>query len=129
MPTTEIEIEVERYAYPRRFHKFKIPAYVVGSLAVHRAAFWGEGEPPAPAELCRGDWTATHMATGMQLGSGIPGHVRTTRKALVAWARRLQDAQPEFFAALDANPDAWRATVAQSRETVLRACIEAGRGL
>ena len=125
-----VTIEVERYAYPSRSHKFEIPAFMVGSLAIHREAFWGEGEPPAPADLCkRGDWTATHRATGMHLASGMPAHVRKTRKAAVTWARRLQKLQPAFFAALDADPAAWRDIVTANRETVLRAAIEAGKDL
>ena len=33
-----VTIEVEHYAYPSRSHRFEIPAFMVGSLAIHRAA-------------------------------------------------------------------------------------------
>ncbi len=124
-----ITIEVERYAYPRRSHRFEIPAYIVGSLAVHRAAFWGDGEPPEPADLCRGSWTVTHIATGLHMEAAMPRAAQATRKAAVTWAERMQEAQPAFFAALDANPADWRDIVMGSRETLLRAGLEAGKDL
>lgn len=99
MARATITVRIERYAYPRGTTDYKVPATLVGDLAVHRPVFWHDGDTPHASGK---GWTVTHHATGLGLGTAL-GNSRPedwTRAKLVQWAERLQQAVPDFFTAI-----------------------------
>jgi len=102
-----VSLFVERYAYPRQSARVDVPATLVGRLAVHKSAFWGDGElPDARALTARGKWAVSHAATGLQ---ACPPDVKNwlatkDRKTAISFSERWQEASPEFFDALDGLP-------------------------
>ncbi|EQB12678.1 hypothetical protein [Novosphingobium lindaniclasticum] len=103
-----VTIQLERYAYPRMTASLEIPAMIVGDIAVHRRAFWGEGDAPSAATATRnGYWTATHVPSGLNCGMACPLPERTRKRAdVVDWAKRWQAAIPEYFEAARTDPEA-----------------------
>lgn len=94
-----VSILLERYAYPRVQATVEIPALIVGDIAVHRSAFWGDGELPAVSEItARGHWSATHIPSGLNCAAACPLPERSRKRAdVVTWAQAWQAAAPEYF--------------------------------
>ena len=108
----QVTLVLERYQYPRATETRKVPATIVGALAIHRPTFHGGGQ-------LKDRWTVSHVATGYSLSSAIPlrwwilGKCTATRAELIQWALDWQAACPEFFDLVaDGLPDQTEEAVA-----------------
>lgn len=124
-----VSILLKRYAYPRVQATVEIPALIVGDIAVHRSAFWGDGDLPTIPEITkRGHWTATHIPSGLNCAAACPLPERSRKRAdVAAWAQAWQAAAPEYFDLARTDHEAANRTFGRDAIDAARYCTRKGQ--